>query len=123
MTILTKVKFSSDKITNAPIALFLILTVAASLMAVLPIADAVTVSNQASYCYNSVSPNPTGVGQNALIVFWLNGVPPDIGEIAGTAPGARAGWDCLTITITDPKGTNSTTVIPRTDSIGGGYTV
>ena len=77
MTILTKVKFSSDKITNAPIALFLILTVAASLMAVLPIADAVTVSNQASYCYNSVSPNPTGVGQNALIVFWLNPFPAD----------------------------------------------
>ena len=67
------------------------LTIAASLIAVLPTANA-AVTFYTEYVYVAVSPNPVGVNQQVLLVLWTADLPPDIGETAGLVPGGRAAY-------------------------------
>ena len=61
-----------DKTKTASIALILMLTFSATILA-LPIVSAHDPAWEIPTCaYMSVSPNPIGVGQEALIVMWLN---------------------------------------------------
>ena len=77
---------TKNRIATA-IALFLMLTLTLT-VSVFPIAKAHTPPRTLpTYSYVSASPNPIGVGQQAVIVFWLDKVPP-------TATGAFGDrWD------------------------------
>jgi hypothetical protein len=67
-----EMQFLKDKKATSAIALFLVLTFAVSLIA-LPLADAHTPAWEfTTYAYISVAPNPVGVNQQVLIVFWLD---------------------------------------------------
>jgi hypothetical protein len=102
--------------TAITIALFLVLTVAISLVTFLPTAKAVDTYKSAVYV--SVSPNVIGVGQEVLLVMWTADIPPDVGEIA---TGGRASWSNVGWHVTDPEGNTETFTIAMTDSVGGGY--
>jgi hypothetical protein len=102
------------------IALFLTLTIAATLITFLPTANADEYySNSYVYCF--VGPNPVGIGQRTLLVMWTADIPPDIGEIVGDVPGGRAAWYNVGFYVTDPQGNKETLTIDRTDPVGGGY--
>jgi hypothetical protein len=93
-------EFSRNKTTATLLALFLVLTITATLVA-LPTANAHTPAwNIPTYAYVTASPNPWGIGsaEPLLLVFWLNVPPP---TAAGTT-GDR--WRSFTIDITPPSG-------------------
>lgn len=103
------------------IALFLVLMMAASLIC-LPTINAQTVSNpyKQMYIYVTAEPDPVGVGQQVLVVWWIDLLPP----LPPEGPGSWSDfdrWHGITVTITDPNG-NSKTMGPYTsDSVGGSY--
>jgi hypothetical protein len=68
-----------------------------------------------TWAYISVSPNPVGVGQPALLVMWLNQYPP-------TASGANGDrWDGYTVEVTKPDATKETLEIGTSDPVGSAY--
>ena len=99
------------KQTLSAIALILILILSA-FMASLPLAKAET---DPTYAFINVAPNPVGVGQTALVTFWLNLVPPT----AGGPHGDR--WQQLTVTVTKPDGTKETLGPFTSDPVGSSY--
>jgi hypothetical protein len=110
-------KISKNK--NATIfAMFLMLTIAVPIFALLPNANAhYPAWNVPAYPYISVSPNPVGVGQTVTLAFWLDKLPP---TAAGTA-GDR--WRNLKIDVTNPDGTKSTLGPYDSDPVGSGYEI
>jgi len=103
-----------DKTKIAIIALILMLTVSATILA-LPIASAHDPAwDIPAVAYAIVEPNPIGVNQEALIMFWPNFYPP-------TAVGAYGDRYTWTVTVTTPSG-NEVSLGPFTsDPIGGGW--
>jgi len=92
-------------------ALFLTLTIAFTLMTV----PNVNAENYPAYAYITVSPNPVGVNQAALIVTWLDRLPllyPN---------GSQTVWEDLTIEITTPSGDTETINNIDTDPLGSQY--
>ena len=84
------------------IALFLILTIAVTLVA-LPTANAHTPAwTIIGYAYVSASPNPVGVGQRTAIFIWTG--PP----LAGALAENNIRRQNFTLTITKPDGTTET---------------
>jgi hypothetical protein len=86
------------------IAIFLTLSMTASLMLV-PTANAHTPpANLPTYAYINVAPNPTGVGQQVLVIMWLTNL---------FSPAAGLGNDYrfhnYMLTITAPNGTKTST--------------
>jgi hypothetical protein len=68
------------------------------------------------FTYAAVRPNPIGVGQEALILFWPNFVPP-----TATGPyGDRYTW---TVEVTTPSGTKENLGPFKSDPIGGGWAI
>jgi hypothetical protein len=110
-----------NKTMIATIALVLMLTMAASLIC-LPAVNAQPISNpyKQMYLYVSVEPNPVGVGQQALVVWWIDLLPP-------TPPTGEGSWSDfdrwhgVTVTITKPDGTNQTMGPYTSDPVGGNY--
>ncbi len=77
-------------------SLFLMLAMAATLIAV-PLANAHDPPwTIPTYAYIVVSPNPVGVGQSVFVVMWINRVPPSAGGIGGDR------WTGYTVKITRP---------------------
>jgi len=104
------------------IALFLMLTIAASIIA-LPIANAQVPTR---YLPNNIyisAQSPTGINQKLIISYFMDRLPIDVGEIAGTVAGEqlRASWSGYVITVTHPDGTNETLNMPASDPVGGGW--
>jgi hypothetical protein len=100
--------------TMVILALILMLTFSSALT-VLPIANAhYPAWNYTTYCYVAPSPAIVGVGQQELIVWWLNAVPP---TAAGDIGDRWIGY----IDIMKPDGTNETLGPLTSDSVGGGY--
>jgi len=98
------------------IALFLVLTIAVTLVA-LPSVNAHTPAwTVPTWCYVSVENRVIGVNQGQLIVFWLNFVPP-------TAQGTYGDRWTFYVDITKPDGTNETLGPFTTDPIGSTYTM
>jgi hypothetical protein len=109
-------KFSRSKTMATAIALFLVLTIAVTLVA-LPVANAHTPAWAVpTWAYVAVAPNPCGVDQTVIVVFWLDKIPPT----AGGSGGDR--WRNFAVTITKPDGSNETLGPFVSDPVGGGYT-
>jgi hypothetical protein len=92
------------------IALFLVLTIAVTLVA-LPAANAVVTKK--TFAYIGVMPNPVGVGQQTLIHL----------GISDQSEHPQEGWEGLTVTVTKPDGTTETLPPLKTDTTGGTGTV
>ena len=119
-------KISTSKTNLSLITMFLMLTMAISMFAILPQIEAQTITYTRSFMYVGVTPNTVGVGQDVIIVTWTADMPPDVGETAGTipSPNGRAAWNTPAIvTITKPDGTNETVSMPRTDPVGATWAI
>ena len=115
MKISTTFNVSKNKIANA-IAIFLIVSMTLTMVA-LPTALAHTPPTaNTTYCYIAPAPSTIGVGQQMLIVWWLNAVPP-------TAAGAIGDRWNVYIDIIKPDATNDTFGPLTSDSVGGGYAI
>jgi len=108
-------KLAKNRTTATTIAILLALTVAASLA--LPVAKAHdppwTVD---AWCYAGVTPRTIGVNQEALIVFWINWVPPTVGT--DSRYGDR--W-IFYVNITAPDGSTETLGPFKSDPVGGSW--
>jgi outer membrane protein assembly factor BamB len=114
--VVNSAKILSNKTATA-IALFLILTITATLVA-LPLANAhYPAWSVPTYAYIVASPNTVGVDQTATIVYWLDKLPAS-GE--GLAGERYVGW---TIEVTKPDGTKQTITLHPSDPVGSGYTL
>jgi len=95
-------RVSKNKKGAIAIAIFLMFSMAASMMLV-PTASAHTPSwNVPTYAYINVSPNPVGTGQSVEVIVWLNLV------IDGAAIPNDVRWHNYVLTITAPDGTKTT---------------
>jgi outer membrane protein assembly factor BamB len=98
------------------IAVLLTISMAAS-MTIVPNANAHTPPrNVQTYSYIALSPDPVGVGQNVIIVFWVSPNPPTATGLAGDR------WRNIKITITAPDETTQTLGPFYTDPTGTSYT-
>jgi len=105
------------EITMATIASVIILTIAATLVA-LPITSAHDPPiNVKTYAYVTVTPNPVGVNQELLILMWINRpLPTGWGQY-----GDR--WENLTVEFTKPDGSKETIGPYTTDPAATTYGV
>jgi outer membrane protein assembly factor BamB len=96
------------------IALFLMTTIAVTLV-ILPVANAHDPPWQVpTWCYLYASNNPIGVNQETLLIFWLDKFPP-------TAHGTYGDRWTFTLGITDPQGQKTTAGPITSDPVGGAY--
>ena len=102
----------SRKSIAAAVSLFLMLTMAAS-MILLPVGGQINWEGHSkSYAYIGAVPNPAYVGEEVLLHIGITR------ELQIT----QDGWEGLTVTVTKPDGTTQTLGPFRTDSTGGtGY--
>jgi hypothetical protein len=114
-------KISKSRTMSSLIALFLMLTIAATLVA-LPTANAQEATDTyIQHIY--VAPQPIGaVGQEMFIVVFTDNMamPCDWDESLG-AVGYRETWVGVTITITKPDGTTETVTLGPSDPVGANY--
>ena len=68
-----------------------------------------------TYTYITAAPNPNGIGQPALIVFWADQPPP-------TAHGAYGDRYTFTVEVTKPDGTTQNLGTFTSDPVGGSWT-
>jgi len=71
-----------------------------------------------AWCYVGVTPRTIGVGQEAIIVFWCNWLPPT----AGTDSRFGDRW-IFYVDITAPDGSTETLGPFESDPVGGAYTL
>ena len=82
------------------ILIIAILTISMSAMILLPSTNAHNPPwNIATVAYVNVSPNPVGIGQQALIVMWIENLNPSASGVTGDR------WQNYTLKITAPDGT------------------
>lgn len=109
-----KMKTSRNNTKAIAITLFLMLTITVTLVA-LPIANAhYPAWTYPTWAYIYAAPNPIGVNQKALFVFWVNAVPP-------TASGAYGDRWNFYVDITKPDASKETVGPIKSDPIGGGF--
>ena len=108
-------KISRDKTKANAIALFLVLTIALTLIA-LPVANAHTPGwSVPTISYIAVTNSVISVNQETTIVFWLNAVPP-------TAFGGYGDRWIFTVEVTKPDNSKETLGPFTSDPVGGGWT-
>jgi hypothetical protein len=96
------------------IALFLMVTIAVTLVA-LPVANAHDPPwEMPTYAYIALSPDPVGVNQAVTAVFWIDKIPPTAAGIAGDR------WKFY-LDITNPEGTKQTVGPLTSDPVGGSW--
>ncbi len=106
----------TKKIT-AWIAAILVLTISCTLFT-LPLATAHDPPwTVPTYAYVTATPSPAGVGQQVIIVFWLNWLPPT----AAGSTGDR--WQGFTIDLTKPNGDVESLGTFVSDPVGSAYTI
>ena len=109
-----------NKIKNKTMAtlitLFLVLTITATSV-LFPITNAHSPAwIRPTFTFVAVAPPTIGVGQNLLIVFWSNLIPP-------TSSGAYGESYYFSVYVTSPDGTNETLGPIKSDPVGGGYII
>jgi outer membrane protein assembly factor BamB len=108
-----KVQLSKNK-SFSLIALFLVLTITATLVA-LPVVNAHDPSwNVPTYAYVAASPDPVGVSQTVTLVFWVDKIPPTAAGLAGDR------WT-FTVKVTTPEGTEESLGSFTSDPVGGSW--
>jgi hypothetical protein len=107
-----KLEKSKTKVTV--IALILLLTVATFII-YLPTVNAYAF-NLKTFAFLTVSPNPIGVGQTALIVMWLDKLPP-----LGVQGSWDASWANFLVTVTKPNGDTQTLGPFNSDPVGSRF--
>jgi len=110
-------KFAKNKTIAITIAIFLMLSMSAS-MILIPSASAHTPAwNIPTFAYVAAAPNPYGIGSSEplLIIFWINAPPPGA---AGTT-GDR--WRNMTVDVTSPSGKVEHFGPFTSDPVGGNY--
>ncbi len=90
-----KMKAFSNKILATLIALILIIPIATTLVNLQTVNAHTPPWNKASWTYVAVTPSPIGVGQTALVVFWLDTLPQ-------TASGQYGDRFTFTVKVTKP---------------------
>jgi outer membrane protein assembly factor BamB len=110
-------QFLRNKTTAISIVIFLIITVGAS-MILLPTATAHTPAwKLPTHAYIAVTPNPVGVGQQTLIVVWLDRI------IQGALIDNNIRYENYKVTIAKPDGTTETRTWPIvTDTTSSAFT-
>ncbi len=105
-----------NKTKISAIALVLLFTFA-TIIVTLPTASAHDPAWEIpTFAYMSVSPNPIGVGQDALIIMWLNDYPI-------TAVGQWGDrWDNMYVDVTTPDGSVDVLGPFTSDPVGSGWT-
>jgi outer membrane protein assembly factor BamB len=107
-----KMKIAKNKTAAIAIAIFLMLSMAASTMLV-PTTNAHTPAWQIQmFAFCNVGPNPAGIGQTVTVNFWLNEPPP-------TAGGPYGDRYRFTVNVIKPDGTNDTLGPFNSDDTGG----
>jgi hypothetical protein len=94
------------------VAIFLILTFAASLMMTFPTANAQAAPTLKTYPIIDAVPNPVGVGEEVLVRMGIIQASGDVSY----------GWTGITVTVTKPDGTSQTLGPFTTDSTGATFT-
>jgi len=95
-----------NKSKLSTVALILVLAISATLAT---LSTAAAQNQKQTVCYLGVMPNPVGVNQQVLLHV---GITDPLSSV-------EQGWEGLSVTITDPEGTQSTIEPIRTDSTGG----
>jgi hypothetical protein len=107
-------QISKNKTTATTIALFLVLTIAVTLVA-LPVANAHTPAwTVPTWSYVSIVNDVIGVNQETVIVYWLNAVPP-------TRQGGYGDSWTFTIEVTKPDNSKDILGPFTADPVGGGW--
>ena len=105
-----------NKTTATAIALFLVLTISATLVT-LPAASAHSPPwTVPTWTYAATTNNPIGVNQDLVLVWWLNAYPP-------TANGAYGDRWTFNVVITKPDGTKTNLGPFISDPVGSGWTI
>jgi outer membrane protein assembly factor BamB len=108
-------RIERNKTTAIMIALFMMSTLAATTITCVNAQETLTGTFQ-TYAFINVAPNPCGVGQTAVVQFWLSITPPNA-EVQG---GAR--WTDMAVSVTKPDGTTQTLGSFTSDAVGAGAT-
>ena len=109
-------KISKTKATATMIAILLMLSMTASLVFVPSVNAHTPPWKVPTYVYIAATPNPVGVGQQVLIVYWTSFAPPTATGSTGYA------WQNLKIDIIKPDGSAQSLGPFYSDPVGGGYT-
>jgi hypothetical protein len=108
-------QFSKNKTMATMIALFLVLTIAATLVALPTVSAHDPAWEIPTWAYLSASPAVVGVNQQVLVVTWVNIFPP-------TAVGAYGDrWDGYTVEVTKPDASKDILGPFTSDPVGSGY--
>lgn len=107
-------QISRNKTAATAIAIFLVLTIAATLVALPTVNAHYPAWTVKVWCYATVTNSIIGVNQQEVIVFWINALPP-------TAQGAYGDRWTFTIDITKPDGTKETLPPLTSDPVGGAW--
>ena len=106
--------FSNRKTMASLIAIILMVSIVASL-AFAPSASGAAMNFYKNLVYVSVAPSTVGDGQNVIIAFWCDKLPP-------TALGDYGDRFYFDVNIIRPDGTNDTLTNIESDPVGAGYT-
>jgi len=96
---------------------FVLVLISSAIFIALPAANAHDPAwNVPVYCFAGVTPRTTGVGQQAIIVFWINAIPPT------ASVDSRFGdrW-IFYVDVTAPDGSMETFGPIESDPVGGAY--
>jgi len=100
-------------IKNKIFAIAIVIMFAMSVSAVVSVQTVRAQTNIQPYAFVAVSPNPIGIGQNALVAMWFDLLPP-----INATTGAGTGWTGWVMTITLPDNTTTTMGPFHSDAVG-----
>lgn len=109
-------KISKTKTTATMIAILLMLSMTASLVFVPSVNAHTPPWKVPTYAYIAATPDPVGVGQQVLIVYWTSFAPPTATGSTGYA------WQNLKIDVIKSDGSAQSLGPFYSDPVGGGYT-
>jgi len=109
-------KIAHNRLRTDLLIAMLLLSSFAAVFATLPIDSAHTpVWRIPTWMYVAVSPNPIGVGQDAIVVWWNDKLMPTANGIYGDV------WEGVTVDVTKPDGTKETKGPYKSDPVGGNW--
>ena len=108
-----------NKTKISTIALVLILTITATLITGLPFVNAQE-TMKTTFIYAAAAPNPIGVGQTTLVVWWIDIVPPTNNLLGGSWSDFNR-WHDISVEITKPDQSKQTMGPYTSDPVGGSW--